>query len=401
MVLPARPRLRLLPWLLALWRDACASSAHTPQEEYFYQLGTQRGFKMPGALQPQQLQAPVEQLPSQAELEPLLGLFKKAFAPRSANRKAGGGSAGRPQPGASASGRPSPLLQEFEKTDFGPAFKTDIGFPTVDGSYPWPTDLQKRLMAAGALYDGGGKFPVDLYKCAEPGSSQLHLSCCAPTRLPRPSRRYYPTYHKCDECALKPVEQLLKEGLNDADVSCFVCPVIFCVPCKHVKSNAHVVNYKPFNYCAQTLENPHFPKACAGSGAEPIGGRFKCDPATTRATRSAPAFPSPCFFCLCLGLSPLLRCAWRRCVDDKGYPLPPEDCNPLWQMIGNDWNSQGINLPYLANFIKIISILFGAGTRPPMEPDYFDVKSAYKGAVLEPYPFLTPGTTPNQLAPPL
>ena len=53
------------------------------------------------------------------------------------------------------------------------------------------------------------------------------------------------------------------------------------------------------------------------------------------------------------------------------------------------------------NFIKIVSILFGAGTRPPMEPDYFDVKSAYKGAVLEPYPFLTPGTTPNQLAPPL
>ena len=55
----------------------------------------------------------------------------------------------------------------------------------------------------------------------------------------------------------------------------------------------------------------------------------------------------------------------------------------------------------MANFIKIVSILFGAGTRPPMEPDYFDVKSAYKGAVLEPYPFLTPGTTPNQLAPPL
>ena len=97
----------------------------------------------------------------------------------------------------------------------------------------------------------------------------------------------------------------------------------------------------------------------------------------------------------------MLHCVWRRCVDDKGYPLPPEDCNPLWQMIGNDWNSQGINMPYLANFIKIISILFGAGTRPPMEPDYFDVKSAYKGAVLEPYPFLTPGSTPNQLAPPL
>ena len=36
-----------------------------------------------------------------------------------------------------------------------------------------------------------------------------------------------------------------------------------------------------------------------------------------------------------------------------------------------------------------------------MEPDYFDVRSAYKGAVLEPYPFLTPGTTPNNLAPPL
>ena len=39
--------------------------------------------------------------------------------------------------------------------------------------------------------------------------------------------------------------------------------------------------------------------------------------------------------------------------------------------------------------------------RPPREPDYFDGTSAYKGAVLEPYPFLTPGTTPNQLAPPL
>ena len=131
-----------------------------------------------------------------------------------------------------------------------------------------------------------------------------------------------------------------------------------------MQKNAHVVNMKPFGYCAQTLDNPHFPKSCAGSNPTPIGGRFKC-------------------------------------VDDNGFPLPPTDCNPLWQMIGNDWSSQGVNLPYLANFIKLVAILFGSGTRPPMEPDYFDVKSAYKGAVLEPYPFLTPGTTPNQLAPPL
>ena len=79
-----------------------------------------------------------------------------------------------------------------------------------------------------------------------------------------------------------------------------------------MQKNAHVVNMKPFGYCAQTLDNPHFPKACAGSNAQPVGGRFKC-------------------------------------VDDKGFPLPPEDCNPLWQMIGNDWNAQGVNMPYLAS----------------------------------------------------
>ena len=121
---------------------------------------------------------------------------------------------------------------------------------------------------------------------------------------------------------------------------------------------------KPFGYCAQTLANPNFPKSCANSENRPVGGRFKC-------------------------------------VDDKGFPLPPTDCNPLWQMIGNDWSSQGVNLPYLANFLKIFALLFASGARPPMEPDYFDVRSAYKGAVLEPYPFLTPGTTPNNLAPPL
>lgn len=196
MLLPTRRRLRrLVPWLLALWKDACASSARTPQEEYFYQLGTQRGFTMPGALQPQQLQASVEQLPSQAELEPLLGLFKKTFAPKSVRRSAGGGSAGRPRPGGtSAGGRPSPLLQEFEKTDFGPTFKTDIGFPTVDGSYPWPTDLQKRLMAAGALFDGGGKFPVDLYKCAW---SRAFATPFCPAAHPRdfPVRRAGTTLH--------------------------------------------------------------------------------------------------------------------------------------------------------------------------------------------------------------
>lgn len=211
---------RLLPTFVVLWRLASAWPGGQPP---------------PDELQPQPPPVEQEQTPSPAEVQPLLDVLKGALAPEQpVHRRHSGASAGRPRP----------LLTEFEQRDFGADYKTDIGFPTVDGAYPWPTTLQKELMKAGASYDGGGKFPVDLYK-------------------------YYPTYHKCETCAQQPLAQLLKEGQDDSDVTCFVCPVIFCVPSSARVASAARVAAPPPTHTVAFAAGPRTIVASAGWACGP------------------------------------------------------------------------------------------------------------------------------------
>ena len=160
----------------------------------------------------------------------------------------------------------------------------------------------------------------------------------------------------CEACAHKKLAGALQ------DDRCYVCPVIFCVPCHKLYNDANIVKTPPYEYCAQTTKNPHFPKSCANS-------------------------PSP--------VSSLFRC-----VDSTGKALAGDNCNPLYQMIGNTWASGGVNMPYLAMLIRSFTKLFAPSMRPALEPDYFDPKAAYAGALREPFQ-PTPGSTPNSLTPPL
>lgn len=224
--------------------------------------------------------------------------------------------------GGAQSGRPS--APDVDVGDWV-GKPVDLGFE--------PTVLQTTLMASGALHDGGGTFPAAL-------------------------SRYFPRYTLCEQCSAEGLEKALKRD------ECYVCPVIFCVPCWHLKENANVVMTPPYGYCAQTMDNPHYPKTCSNSQSKPLAGAF-------------------------------------RCVDKNGNKKNSADCNPLYAMIGNSWDTGGIDMPNLKLVLQSVAQLFNPSLRPALEPDYFDVRAAYKGAVLEPYPFLTPGATPNNLAPPL
>ena len=230
--------------------------------------------------------------------------------------------------GAQRAGRPgvdtSALQSSVNIGDFV-GKKVDLGFE--------PSVLQLQLMATGALHDGGAEWPNAL-------------------------SQFFPTYHKCEECGYMGRTKAL---LQD---ECYVCPVIFCAPCEKLPQNANVLLMKPFEYCARTQDNPHYPKTCSQGVAKPLGEAFMC-------------------------------------VDDKGKKKKPEDCNPLYAMIGNGWTNGGINMPNLALLVQSIVKLFAPGLKPALEPDYFVPRPAYRGALLEPYPFLTPGATPNNLAPPL
>lgn len=196
-----------------------------------------------------------------------------------------------------------------------------------------PSVLQLQLMAAGALHDGGAEWPSSL-------------------------SQFFPTYHKCEECGYMGLKKALEQD------ECYVCPVIFCKPCEKLPYNANVLLIKPFQYCARTQDNPHYPKTCSTGTAKPLGEAFMC-------------------------------------VDEQGKKKKPEDCNPLYAMIGNGWDNGGINMPSFSLLVQSIVKLFAPGLKPALEPDYFVPRSAYNGALLEPYPFLTPGATPNNLAPPL
>ena len=245
-------------------------------------------------------------MPSMAAFSPALSLVLQALRPSAASAAGHGG-------------RPGVDIGDFTSRP-----KINLGFE--------PTALQKELMAAGAVHDGGGQFPASLYN------------------------DWFPNYYMCEACAHKKLAGALQ------DDRCYVCPVIFCVPCHKLYNDANIVKTPPYEYCAQTTKNPHFPKSCANS-------------------------PSP--------VSSLFRC-----VDSTGKALAGDNCNPLYQMIGNTWASGGVNMPYLAMLIRSFTKLFAPSMRPALEPDYFDPKAAYAGALREPFQ-PTPGSTPNSLAPPL
>merc|ERR1711871_213511 len=92
------------------------------------------------------------------------------------------------------------------------------------------------------------------------------------------------------------------------------------------------------------------------------------------------------------------ECGWD--AKPLGTAMPPFK-NPLYQMIGDPWADGGAGLYYVASFIKQVALLFSPGIRPPLEPDYFQPKAAYQTALNDPYPFTVPGSTPNNLAPPI
>ena len=73
----------------------------------------------------------------------------------------------------------------------------------------------------------------------------------------------------CEACAHKKLAGALQ------DDRCYVCPVIFCVPCHKLYNDANIVKTPPYEYCAQTTENPHFPKSCANSPS-PVSSLFRC-----------------------------------------------------------------------------------------------------------------------------